>query len=88
MGNPHQVLAFEKGRDRRSLNLGRRGKTGSFNIAQQGLDEVEPIKIRHKGKSFVYPVGAMFTPVVPAQTQSRPVLGKEPASDPHERQMM
>jgi len=30
----------------------------------------------------------MFTPVVPAQTQSRPVLGKEPASDPHERQMM
>jgi hypothetical protein len=63
MGNPHQVLAFEKSRNRRSLNFGRRGETGSFNIAQQGLDQVEPIKIRHKGKSFVYPVGAMLTPV-------------------------
>jgi hypothetical protein len=49
MGNTHKVTPFEKCRNRRSLDFGRRGETSSFNIAQQGLDQVEPIKIRHKG---------------------------------------
>ncbi len=69
LGNPHQVTTFKQCRNGFCLNLGRCSETGSFNVAQQGLDKVEPFKISHKGKSFKIRSAPCSRHDVPARQQ-------------------